>query len=119
MITLERLKEVLPMTHTRASLLERICAVVATARGGTTTPDKGGITKIVLQRRKRPSLPLKRFAQTLYFCLFQNSVYRPFRQASPIRDGSEVPFKEKCTCKVYHVLIQQISRYRICRTVNF
>ena len=58
MITLERLKEVLPMTHTRASLLERICAVVATARGGTTTPDKGGITKIVLQRRKRPSLPL-------------------------------------------------------------
>jgi hypothetical protein len=30
------------MTHTRASLLGRICTVVARARGGTTTPDKAG-----------------------------------------------------------------------------
>jgi hypothetical protein len=42
MITLERLRKFSPMTHTRASLLGRICTVVARATSGTTTPDMAG-----------------------------------------------------------------------------
>ena len=42
MITLGRERKFSPMTHTRATLLGRICTVVARARGGTTACDKAG-----------------------------------------------------------------------------